>query len=394
MRLYVNIDHVATVRQARRGQEPDPVAAARVCEDAGADGIFFATQAASAETHTEDEHTRFDLPGIKRVLDAVSGRSTFTLLHAHGRQIYFDQLATLPVHAINWHDRLTPPRLEDARRKFKGAVAGGLNEWRTLLHGPEDGVVREVLAREGMSGDVRVERMVDVRYAGQSMEVRVPAPSGPIDAKFLRGLIDAFHAAHLKTFGYNYAGQQRIELVNLCVSGFGVIDRPQIPRLAARDHFYRRREFRCMTGRPLSHGLSDRNDPGRPQESAPQMNDNIDVVVIGSGPGGYVAAIRAAQLGMKAAVVEREHLGGICLNWGCIPTKALLTNAHLVEQINLHGKNFGWSGESRWDFAQMIKRSRDITGQMNLHPRTAIQFRASSDKEDFVKFYDQVVADI
>ncbi len=74
-------------------------------------------------------------------------------------------------------------------------------------------------------------READVRYAGQSMEVRVPAPSGSIDARFLAALIDAFHAGHLKTFGYNYAGQQKVELVNFCVSGFGMIDRPSIPVL-------------------------------------------------------------------------------------------------------------------------------------------------------------------
>jgi N-methylhydantoinase A len=63
------------------------------------------------------------------------------------------------------------------------------------------------------------------------MEVRVPAPSGGVDARFLAALIEAFHAEHLKTFGYNYAGQQKVELVNFCVSGFGMIDRPSIPVL-------------------------------------------------------------------------------------------------------------------------------------------------------------------
>jgi N-methylhydantoinase A len=75
-------------------------------------------------------------------------------------------------------------------------------------------------------------READVRYAGQSMEVRVPAPAGQIDAQFVAGLADAFHAAHLKTFGYNYAGQQKVEVVNFCVSAFGMIDRPSIPELA------------------------------------------------------------------------------------------------------------------------------------------------------------------
>ena len=80
---------------------------------------------------------------------------------------------------------------------------------------------------------IRLAREADVRYAGQSMEVRVPAPSGAIDAKFVAGIIDAFHAAHLKAFGYNYAGQQKVEIVNFCVSGFGMIERPTIPKLAA-----------------------------------------------------------------------------------------------------------------------------------------------------------------
>src|SRR5581483_5753680 len=78
---------------------------------------------------------------------------------------------------------------------------------------------------------IRLMREADVRYAGQSMEVRLPAPSGPIDATFIKGLVDAFHAAHHKTFGYNYAGEQKVELVNFCVSGFGIIERPGIPQL-------------------------------------------------------------------------------------------------------------------------------------------------------------------
>jgi N-methylhydantoinase A len=88
------------------------------------------------------------------------------------------------------------------------------------------------LEQDGIAlSKIRLAREADVRYAGQSMEVRVPAPSGTVDANFVSGLVDAFHAAHLKTFGYNYAGQQKIELVNFCVSGFGIIDRPGIPKL-------------------------------------------------------------------------------------------------------------------------------------------------------------------
>src|SRR5258708_16353946 len=78
---------------------------------------------------------------------------------------------------------------------------------------------------------IRLAREADVRYAGQSMEVRVPAPAGGVDAAFIAGTIEAFHSAHLKAFGYNYAGRQKVEVVNFCVSGFGMIDRPAIAKL-------------------------------------------------------------------------------------------------------------------------------------------------------------------
>ena len=94
----------------------------------------------------------------------------------------------------------------------------------------------ETLTRDGIEHSrMRLVREADVRYAGQSMEVRVPAPGGAVDANFLATLIDAFNAAHKRTFGYNYAGQQKIELVNFCVSGFGLIERPELPKLAKRD---------------------------------------------------------------------------------------------------------------------------------------------------------------
>ncbi|HEY2158119.1 MAG TPA: FAD-dependent oxidoreductase, partial [Isosphaeraceae bacterium] len=90
------------------------------------------------------------------------------------------------------------------------------------------------------------------------------------------------------------------------------------------------------------------------------MAYDYDIVVIGGGPAGYAGAIRAAQLKKRVLCVERDKLGGICLNWGCIPTKALLTNAHLVELISRHGKAFGYSGDAHWDFGQMIGRSRSV----------------------------------
>ena len=92
---------------------------------------------------------------------------------------------------------------------------------------------------------------------------------------------------------------------------------------------------------------------------------SFDLIVVGSGPGGYVAAIRAAQLGMHAAVVEREHLGGICLNWGCIPTKALLRCSeinHLLHNLDSYGFS---AKEVSFDFSKVIKRSRKVAGQLS-----------------------------
>jgi len=93
---------------------------------------------------------------------------------------------------------------------------------------------------------------------------------------------------------------------------------------------------------------------------------DYDVLVIGSGPGGYVAAIRASQLGMKAAVVEKENVGGICLNWGCIPTKSLLKSVQAYEYAK-HAADYGVTigGEVKADFPAMVKRSRDVAGGMS-----------------------------
>ena len=92
---------------------------------------------------------------------------------------------------------------------------------------------------------------------------------------------------------------------------------------------------------------------------------NYDVIVLGSGPGGYVSAIRASQLGLKVAVIEKESLGGICLNWGCIPTKALLKSAQVFEYIN-HAEDYGITvKDANADFPAIIKRSRDVADGMS-----------------------------
>src|ERR1700732_2258573 len=92
---------------------------------------------------------------------------------------------------------------------------------------------------------------------------------------------------------------------------------------------------------------------------------SFDLIIIGGGPGGYVAAIRAAQLGMKTAIVEREHLGGICLNWGCIPTKALLRTSELYRQMR-HAVEFGLAGDDvRFDLAKVFERSRKVADRLS-----------------------------
>lgn len=107
---------------------------------------------------------------------------------------------------------------------------------------------------------------------------------------------------------------------------------------------------------------------------------NYDIIVIGSGPGGYVAAIRASQLGFKTAIVERESLGGICLNWGCIPTKALLKSATVFEYLN-HAEEYGIKvngGEA--DFGAIVKRSRGVADGMS----KGIQFLMKKNKIDVI----------
>src|SRR6516162_4114719 len=91
----------------------------------------------------------------------------------------------------------------------------------------------------------------------------------------------------------------------------------------------------------------------------------FDIIIIGSGPGGYVTAIRAAQLGFKTAIVERAYLGGICLNWGCIPTKALLRSAEIYHYME-HAKDYGLAAEKvTYDAGAVVKRSRGVAKRLN-----------------------------
>ena len=108
-----------------------------------------------------------------------------------------------------------------------------------------------------------------------------------------------------------------------------------------------------------------------------------DVIVLGSGPGGYPAAIRASQLGFKVAIVEKESLGGVCLNWGCIPTKALIKSANVYDYLK-HSADYGIkTGSVEHDFAAVIKRSRGVADKMS----KGVQFLLKKNKIDVIFIY-------
>src|ERR1700761_3416007 len=110
------------------------------------------------------------------------------------------------------------------------------------------------------------------------------------------------------------------------------------------------------------------------------MSQSTDLVVIGGGPGGYVAAIRAAQLGMKVTVVEREHMGGICLNWGCIPTKALLRSSEIADLVK-HADEFGFSVNGfSFNLKKIVERSRKVANQLS----SGVKFLMKKNKVEVV----------
>jgi dihydrolipoamide dehydrogenase len=118
------------------------------------------------------------------------------------------------------------------------------------------------------------------------------------------------------------------------------------------------------------------------------MATTYDLIVVGSGPGGYVAAIRASQLGLKTAIIEKESLGGICLNWGCIPTKALLKSAQVFEYIK-HAADYGISvSEAHADFGAVIKRSRGVADSMS----KGVQFLMKKNKIDVIMGHGKIKA--
>ena len=113
-----------------------------------------------------------------------------------------------------------------------------------------------------------------------------------------------------------------------------------------------------------------------------------DIIVLGSGPGGYVTAIRASQLGFKVAVIEKENLGGVCLNWGCIPTKALLKSAQVFDYLK-HASDYGLTVSSfDKDFNAVVARSRNVADGMS----KGVQFLMKKNKIDVIEGYGTLKA--
>jgi uroporphyrinogen decarboxylase len=109
----------------------------------GVSGIFYSIQAASRSAHSEEDYARFGEPYDRRFLESIESKSTLTIIHCHGNELMFDQLAGLPGHAWNWDDRATPPSLRDARARVSGALIGGLHQWKTLRDGTAEQAVSE-----------------------------------------------------------------------------------------------------------------------------------------------------------------------------------------------------------------------------------------------------------
>ena len=120
------------------------------------------------------------------------------------------------------------------------------------------------------------------------------------------------------------------------------------------------------------------------------MVNKYQIAVLGGGPGGYVAAIRAAQLGFKTVVIDKDNLGGVCLNWGCIPTKSLLKNADVFDQVKNHGKEFGiFAKDLTFSFSDIIKRSRDISDRITKNVELLIKKNKIERIRGFGKLVDK-----
>jgi uroporphyrinogen decarboxylase len=150
----------------------------------GVSGIFYSIQAASRRLHTEDEYAEFGEPYDRRVLESVRGRSTLTIIHAHGEQLMFERLARLPGHAWNWDDRATPPALAEGRRLVPGAVIGGLGQWTTLKEGTPEAAAAQaqdaVAQTQGLGLIVGPGCVLPIGTPDENVAAVVKALGGPL----------------------------------------------------------------------------------------------------------------------------------------------------------------------------------------------------------------------
>jgi uroporphyrinogen decarboxylase len=177
-------EHPERVKDALEAITETLIRFAALALSEGVSGIFYSIQAASRRLHTEDEYAEFGEPYDRRVLESVRGRSTLTIIHAHGDQLMFERLARLPGHAWNWEDRTTPPSLAEGRRLVPGAVIGGLGQWATLKDGTPEAAAAEaqeaVAQTQGLGLIVGPGCVLAVGTPDQNVAAVVKALGGPL----------------------------------------------------------------------------------------------------------------------------------------------------------------------------------------------------------------------
>jgi len=175
-------EHPGLVKDALEAITETLVRFADVTLTEGVSGIFYSIQAASRSLYSEEQYAEFGEPYDRRVLESVRGRSALTIVHCHGDQLMFDQLARLPGHAWNWDDRATPPSLAEGRAQVPGAVIGGLNQWKTLRDGTP-----EAAAAEAQDAVAQTEGVGLIVGPGCVLPMETPDPNVAAVIKALGG---------------------------------------------------------------------------------------------------------------------------------------------------------------------------------------------------------------
>jgi uroporphyrinogen decarboxylase len=177
-------EHPQLVRDALEAITETLIRFSALALSEGVSGIFYSIQAASRRLHTEDEYAEFGEPYDRRVLESVRGRSTLTIVHAHGEQLMFDRLARLPGQAWNWDDRATPPTLAEGHRLVPGAVIGGLGQWTTLKEGPPEAAAAQaqdaVAQTQGVGLIVGPGCVLPIGTPDENVAAVVKALGGPL----------------------------------------------------------------------------------------------------------------------------------------------------------------------------------------------------------------------